>query len=90
MGNVSRKTVVELPDTLADTLRHYDPKGGRPVPVAALYRANTCTAAQFEALKAYSELVSARNWAQAMDRQRADSMAGQWAADHSARRGIPA
>lgn len=90
MGDVSGKMVVELPKTLADTLGHYDPKGGRPVPVAALYRANTCTAAQFEALKAYSELVSARNWAQTMDRQRADSMARQWASDHGARKGVPA
>mgnify|MGYP004648540091 CR=1 FL=1 len=90
MGDVSGKMGVELPKTLADTLGHYDPKGGRPVPVAALYRANTCTAVQFEALKAYSELVSARNWAQVMDRQRADSMARQWASDHGARKGVPA
>lgn len=90
MGDVSGKMGVELPKTLADTLGHYDPKGGRPVPVAALYRANTCAAVQFEALKAYSELVSARNWAQAMDRQRADSMARQWASDHGARKGVPA
>ena len=69
-------------ESLCSLLRGHFPAQGDPVPLAALYAANTCTMSEFVRESKRLELESRRSWAEHQRRVREDMAALEWAASH--------
>lgn len=71
-------------ESLCELLKPFDPAHGLPVPLAAIYAANTCTAGEFERESKRLELQSRKAWADSQRRIREDMEAESWVATRGA------
>ena len=77
----------ELHERYRSVFRGRDPKGGNPVDVEELYRANTITREQHRRLMDERAIEESRRKAAYMRRMRDDRMAEEWEASHAVPRG---
>lgn len=68
-------------ESLCRLLKRYDPVGGEPAPIAAIYAANTCTEGEFEHERKRLELQEKVAWGRRYRDIRNEMMAREQAAE---------